>query len=202
MAGDPLSGLAVSAWLVALLQSVPSGPESLVDGLSGELTPLNVGLVAGSGILSVGVVRWLVKRSASGAPEAAPTEVRTSGGTTVTSTASSSSKKASAAFTLPSFVPLSKGIRTVTHHEIHALELGFVVGVVSVWLLSVGRQEVVYTIVVAFVAGSLGYKRYSSKAFKTVRHEPWYGLMALAAGGLLGWSVFFMQPSLLKLLGV
>lgn len=201
MAGDPLSGLALFASVVTVLQSIPSSLEPFLDQLPVELTPVNTALFAGSGIVSVAGIRWLIKRSASG-PEATPTEVRTSGGTTVTSTASSSSKKQNVAFTLPSFIPVSKGIRSVTHHEIHALELGFVVGVVASWLLSVGRTNVVYSMIIAFVAGSLGYKRYSSKAFKTVRHEPWYGLMALAGGGLLGWAIFLRDPSLLQVLGL
>lgn len=82
------------------------------------------------------------------------------------------------AFTLPVILPASEGIREVTHDEIHALELGFIVGIASAWLYVIGRTAIVGTIVVVFIFGSLEYRRYSIKAFKTVRKEPWYGLIA------------------------
>lgn len=53
------------------------------------------------------------------------------------------------------------------------------------------------TIVVAFVAGSLGFKRYSIKGVKTIRMEPWYALLAFAVGGGIGWGVFVGDPGLI-----
>jgi hypothetical protein len=38
--------------------------------------------------------------------------------------------------------------------------------------------------------GSLGYKRYRTKALKTVRLEPWYALMALGVGATAGYAFF------------
>lgn len=157
----------------------------------GSITILD-GVVAGAGgITTVVVVRWLVKR-------AAPTLVTTESTTaaTVSSTASlsgSSATKSDVAFTLPAVLPVSKGIRQVSHHEVHAFELGLIVGLVVTWLYSTGSTAPVVTIVVAFVAGTLGYKRYSSTAFRTTRHEPWYALTAMALGCGISYAVFVAE---------
>jgi len=95
-----------------------------------------------------------------------------------------------AAFVLPSVIPLSKGIREVTHNEIHAFELGLVVGFVATWLLTSGRREGAILLALAFVAGTLGYKRYRTKAFQTVRLEPWYALVSFAVGGVAAWLFY------------
>lgn len=184
--------------------------QSPIEEVLREWTPRDAAIYGGSGLLAVGLVRWFVKRRASSGT-ATGTRVSTTAGssvstTTSTSTASSTrhtgANKHNVAFTLPSILPLSKGIRNVTHNEIHALELGLVVGVLVLWLLSLGKQGVVRNLVITFVAGTLGYKRYSSKAFKTTRYEPWYALLALAGGGALGWAIFMREPSLLTLLGI
>ncbi|WP_435365872.1 hypothetical protein [Haloarchaeobius sp. DYHT-AS-18] len=185
------------------LQSLPPELAEMVNEVRGTLNPTTAAMYGGGGLLSVASVRWLVKRRAGGSLKnaAGGTNVSTSGGgggggqAAVTTTSSGTSKH-NVAFTLPSFIPLSKGVRSVTHNEIHALELGVVVGLVGTWLYAHGQTEVVTTIVVAFVMGSLGYKRYSSKAFKTIRYEPWYALLALTGGGALGFAVFLMEPSL------
>lgn len=181
--------------LAVLAQSLPPGiDESITRGVE-YMTPQRTALFGGSGLVSLATIRWLVKRGSS-ADVPAGTQVRTSGDATVASSRSSGGKS-KAAFTLPSIIPLSKGVRTVTHDEVHALELGFVVGIVSAWLYSIGRTEIAGSIVVMFVVGSLGYKRYRSKAFKTVRAEPWYGLIALAIGGSVGYWLFLLNPELL-----
>lgn len=194
-----------------MVQGLAPVLQSLVEELLREWTPRDAAIYGSSGLLAVGVVRWFVKRRASSGT-ATGTSVSTTAGSSVstttpsTSTASSTrhtgANKHNVAFTLPSILPLSQGIRNVTHNEIHALELGLVVGVLVLWLLSLGKQGVVRNLVITFVAGTLGYKRYSSKAFKTTRYEPWYALLALGAGGVLGWAIFMREPSLLTLLGV
>ena len=124
--------------------------------------------------------------------------VSTTASTTTTSAGSAGKHKV--AFTLPAILPVSKGIRQVTHNEIRAIELGFVVGLVLTWLYDAGHTEPALGILVAFVVGSLGFKRYGSKAFKTIRLELGYALLALAGGGALGWSIFMREPGLLTLL--
>jgi len=103
----------------------------------------------------------------------------------------------SVAFTLPSFLPISKGVREVTSNEVHAIELGAIVGFITLWLIHIGRRDAGFGLALVFVGGSLGYKRYSSKAFKTIRMEPWYALMAFAAGAGVATLVF--DPTLLGL---
>lgn len=176
---------------MAVLAGVLQGAiQEQVTDLIASVSPIEAAMIGGSGVASVGVVRWLVKRAAPvwGSPA----------GTTVSTTATNAStgggNKHSVAFTVPGIVPLSAGIRKVTHNEIHAIELGLVVGLVLAWLYDAGHTEPVLGILVAFVAGSLGYKRYSTKAFKTIRLEPWYALLALAAGGGLGWAIFTKDP--------
>ncbi|WP_435345349.1 hypothetical protein [Haloarchaeobius sp. HRN-SO-5] len=195
-----------------VLQGLPPEVAAAMDDVLGTITPTNAAMYGAGGLFSVAGVRWLVKRRAGGTLESAATgtTVNTGGGTaskgmastTTTTTTRASGSKHNVAFTLPSFLPVSDGIRNVTHHEIHAVELGLVVGLASTWLYVEGRTEVVTGIVVAFVAGSLGYRRYSSKAFKTIRYEPWYALLALAAGGALGFGLFVMEPSLLSLVNL
>lgn len=109
---------------------------------------------------------------------------------TTSDTGPSLSKGGHAAFEIPSAVPLSKGVREVSHNEVHAIELGAVVGFALTWLVSIGRQNLAVTLMGVFVAGALGYKRYRTKALKTVRMEPWYALMAFASGAIVGY-VFF-----------
>lgn len=202
---------ALGAVLAPLLSGLvdPGSAQAYLGPVLETLTVGNAPLYGGSGIISIGTVRWLVKRrTASGAggttdsTSVATTTTGTSGSSAVTPTTPSGGEKHNVAFTLPGFLPVSDGIRQVTHNEVHAVELGLVVGVVSVWLLSVGRTNAVYNIVIAFVAGSLGYNHYSSKAFETIRYEPWYALLALAGGGTLGWLIFIMEPGLLTPLGV
>ena len=135
-------------------------------------------------------VRTLLGRLRGGSQGPAPTNEAATSTTVRATSTGTSARKAGVAFTLPSFLPVSAGIRRVTHNEIHAVELGAVVGFVVVWLLSVGRTDPAITIVVAFVAGALGFKRYSSKAVKTVRMEPWYALLALLAGAGAGFAFF------------
>jgi hypothetical protein len=184
---------------VEVLQSLPGDPnglESLVEDAR-NTPPEILGLYAGSAGASVGTVRWLIKRRAAAeAAQSAGTSISTSstGTTEVATTASASGTKDKVAFTMPRFLPVSKGIRQVSHNEVHAIELGLVVGAIAVWLMSIGRTRVGTGIIIAFVAGSLGFKRYANKAFKTLRHEPWYGLLALVAGAGLGWVVFIEQP--------
>lgn len=93
------------------------------------------------------------------------------------------------AFTLPGFLPLSKGVREVSHNEIHSIELGVVLGFAIAWLASIGQQNIAVFLSVVFIGGALGYKRYRSKAFETVRSEPWYAVVAFAVGATLGWVV-------------
>lgn len=196
-----LSGLlALVLPAVELLQSLPGDPdglESLVEEAR-NTSPQTLGLYVGSAGVSVGGVRWLVKRRAAAAEAAqsAGTSISTSstGTTQVATTASASGTKDKVAFTMPRFLPVSKGIRQVSHNEVHAIELGLVVGAIAVWLISIGRTRIGTGIIIAFVAGSLGFKRYANKAFKTLRHEPWYGLLALVAGAGVGWVVFIEQP--------
>jgi hypothetical protein len=192
-----------------VLQGLPPDAATAMNDVLGTLTPTNAAIYGAGGLFSVAGVRWFVNRRAGRTPGSAATgtTVNTGGGVastvqSTTTTTRASGSKHNVAFTLPSFLPVSDGIRNVTHNEIHALELGIVVGLASTWLYVEGRTEVVTGIVVAFVAGSLGYRRYSSKAFKTIRYEPWYALLALSAGGALGYGLFIMEPSLLSLLGL
>lgn len=193
-----------------VLQSLPTEASNAVNDFLATTTPQDAAVYGAGGLLSVGGVRWLIKRRAGGtlSNAAAGTTVHTGGGAasggaaSTTTTTRASASKHNVAFTLPSFLPVSDGIRHVTHNEIHALELGVTVGLSMVWLYTEGRTKVVTGVVVAFVAGSLGYKRYSSKAFKTIRYEPWYALVALCLGGALGYGLFVMDPSVLVQLGI
>jgi hypothetical protein len=190
-----------------VLQTLPTGVQGVVNDLLAT-EPTTAALYGASGLLSVGGVRYLIKRRASDAVDQATSGTSIKAGasngqssttTTTTTTAGASGTKHNVAFTIPGFVPLSHGVRSVTHHEIHAVELGAVVGLAATWLYSTGRTELVTGIVVAFLAGTLGYKRYSSKAFKTVRYEPWYALVALAAGAALGAALFMGDTAVLTI---
>lgn|GEM_PF-5592221 len=191
-----LGGLAVTLDLLALQQVNQEELQTELQDLVASMGPLDIIAVVGFTLTAVASVRYLVKR-------AVPTG-GTSGGaasTTVNTTAQpgGGTAKHKVAFTLPGILPISRGIREVTHNEIHAIELGFVVGLIATWLYATGNREPVVALVVAFVAGSLGYKRYSSKAFKTVRLEPWYALLALTGGALLGWAIFLAEPAIIEL---
>lgn len=119
---------------------------------------------------------------------------------TTSDTGPSLSKGDHAAFVMPGFVPLSKGVREVTHNEIHAMELGAVLGFVISWLASIGEQNIAVFLAALFIAGALGYKRYRTKAFKTIRMEPWYAIVAFGLGAGIGW--LFFTPELLAIGGV
>jgi hypothetical protein len=130
-------------------------------------------------LFALGGVRWLLGRGSQQDPGA---------GSQMESTASREEDAAPAgpavAFMLPASLPLSAGVRRVTHNEIHAVELGLVVGVVTIWLS--GRNGTAgVALLVAFVSGTLGFRRYCSPAFHTTRREPWYALVALVVGGTL-----------------
>lgn len=197
------AGLQSSSHLPALMPVL----QSLPDLLSVEAIAFYVG-----SLLGLGGLKYYLKRrrqSTVGAKVDATdllevgTTSQTGPGTTVRTvtpeedsdqvikqTAHGHSRKSNVAFTLPEFLPLSKGIRSVTHDEIHAMELGFVVGLILLWLYSIERVDLTVTILAVFVAGTLGYKRYRSKAFKTVRYEPWYALLTLALGAAVGYVLF------------
>lgn len=183
-----------SAWGVVLLQSTLEG---VITELM-TLTLIETAAVGGGGIFSVGAVRWLVKRSAGSTTSGDGTATSVS----TTAAGAGTGKKDKVAFTLPGFLPVSRGIRQVTHNEIHAIELGLIVGVALTWLYDAGHTKPVFGILVAFVAGSLGFRRYGSKAFKTIRLEPWYALLSLGAGAAVGWAVFMREPGLVTLLGL
>jgi hypothetical protein len=202
---EALLALTTLPGVLAVLQSIPATPagvETAVERVLATLSPQTATIYGGGALASVGGVRWLIKRAASDGTSSGTSVSTAGGGPATVSTTKRSGGKHKVAFTLPGFLPVSDGIRQVTHNEIHALELGLVVGAAAVWLLSIGRAKAGTGIVVIFVAGSLGFKRYGTKAFKTIRLEPWYGLLALGAGAVLGWSVFIMDPGLLALLGL
>jgi len=196
-----ISGVVATAWSLLpvgghVLQ-VPAG-DPVLDRLLSELTLVDGGLIAGSAVATIAVVRWVVRQAApSLGASPSTTEAVVS---TTASSGTVTGSKADVAFTLPTFLPVSKGIRQVSHNEVHAFELGLVVGLALTWLYSAGYTTPVATILVVFVTGSLGYRWYSSKAFRTVRHEPWYGLMALTGGCAIGYVLFVTDASLPELL--
>jgi hypothetical protein len=185
----------------------------LVGGLTDVLgtlpdptTPLGIIFYAAWGVFGVAGGKKLLGRfRSSGGP--APTvqqgssEVKT--GTTRIGSASSGGSTGgddnsgfgqSVAFTLPAAVPVSEGIREVTTNEVHAVELGAIVGFVTLWLIHIGRRDAGIGLALLFVGGALGYKRYKSKALKTIRMEPWYALMAFGFGAVAG--ALFFDPSI------
>jgi hypothetical protein len=194
------AAVAVTAWL---LQQSPIELPSEVGNLLGTLpeptSPVGVLFYAAWGVFGIAGAKKLVgRRRASKGP--APTVQQDTSNVNTGATSVGSTTKAQAggksgfgqsvAFTLPAFLPVSDGIREVTTNEVHALELGVIVGFVAIWLISIGRRDAGFGLALVFVGGSLGYKRYKSKAFKTIRMEPWYALMAFAAGGLAAAMVF------------
>ncbi|MEF8901751.1 MAG: hypothetical protein V5A25_11070 [Halovenus sp.] len=117
---------------------------------------------------------------------------------TTSETGPSLAEEDAPAFTLPGFVPLSKGVRQVTHNEIHAMELGVVLGFAVSWLVSLGEQTTAVFIATLFIVGALGYKRYRTKAFETARLEPWYAVVAFAIGAGAGWLFFAPDVALFE----
>lgn len=117
---------------------------------------------------------------------------------TTSDTGPSLAKTDAPAFTIPGFVPLSKGVREVTHNEIHAMEMGVVLGFAISWLASIGEQTTAVFLAVLFIVAALGYKRYRTKAFETIRLEPWYALVAFAVGAGIGWLFFSLELALFE----
>lgn len=180
-----LPGLAPGIALLAR-RTPPDGRSDVAEQLSGVVpwgtTPTGAAVFGGGGLVGLALVWRLLGR------------VR-GGGTAGSRAAATSTKpgghgKHNVAFTLPAVLPISRGIRSVTHNEVHAVQLGLVVGFVVVWLTNAGRTELAFGIVGAFVVGALGYMRYATKAFETIRIEPWYALLAFAGGAGLGHLVF------------
>lgn len=192
-----LPELLAVAELPASLPADSQGVESLRGAIRSTTLP-TLGVYVASAIASVGLVRWLVYRRAATAAAGRRTDAEqrtdasgpTASADTAGGTATAVGTTDDVAFTMPAFLPVSKGIRQVSHDEVHAIELGLVVGAIAIWLHSIGRTTIGTAIIVAFVAGSLGFRRYASKAFATLRHEPWYGLLALVAGAGVSWVVF------------
>ena len=182
---------------------LPRGVTELVGTLPDLASPAGVLFYAAWGVLGIAGGKKLLgsRRSGKGPAPTVKQEASeiTSGVQSVGSESTSeptgskdtdSGFGKSVAFTLPAVLPVSKGIREVTTNEVHALELGAIVGFITVWLLHIGRQDAGFGLALVFIGGSLGYKRYQSKAFKTIRMEPWYAVMAFAFGATAG-SVFF-----------
>lgn len=170
-------GLAPAIALLAL-QTLPEGLSDVAEQLSGVVpsgtTPTGAAVFGGGGLVGLAVVWRLFGRVRGGGSA--------SSRAAATSTKPGGHGKHNVAFTLPGLLPVSKGIRSVTHNEIHAAQLGLLVGFVVVWLTNAGRTELAFGIVGAFVVGALGYGRYATKAFETIRIEPWYALLAFAGG--------------------
>lgn len=174
-----------------IVQQLPGGVRGVVESLPPLRSAEGISLYGSGGMMTVGGIMKLVGRYRSDSSTKA--DASAPAGTVVTTAEGDTPpgiKNDETAFTLPAFIPLSKGIRKVSHNEIHALEIGAVVGFVIVWLYSIGRQNVAAGLVIAFVASALGFERYKSKAVATVRMEPWYALIALALGGGIAYGVF------------
>ncbi len=190
-----------SSTVTELTEQLPGNVSELVGALPAPTTPVGVLFYAAWGVFGVAGAKKLVGRVRSDkgpAPTVNQEASKVNSGATTVGSESSGSAGGhgksgfgkSVAFTLPAVLPISKGIREVTTNEVHALELGAIVGFVTVWLIAIGRRDAGFGLALVFVGGSLGYKRYKSKAFKTIRMEPWYALMAFAAGGLVASLVF------------
>ncbi|RXK48648.1 hypothetical protein [Halorientalis pallida] len=190
-----------SSIVTQITGQLPGNVAELVGALPNPTTPAGVLFYAAWGVFGVAGAKKLVGRMRSGKGPAPTVNQEASqvntGATTVGSESGGGANGhgksgfgQSVAFTLPGFLPVSKGIREVTTNEVHALELGAIVGFVAVWLIHIGRRDAGFGLALVFVGGSLGYKRYKSKAFKTIRMEPWYALMAFAAGGIVAALVF------------
>jgi len=194
----------VTAALVQFGGGLPSGAADLLGSLPDPAAPLGVIFYAAWGVFGVAGGKKLVDRFRSGKGPA-PTVTQESSAVNTGTTAVGSNSGGgddkqsgfgkSVAFTLPSVLPISKGVREVTSNEVHAVELGAIVGFITLWLIHIGRRDAGFGLALVFVGGSLGYKRYSSKAFKTIRMEPWYALMAFAAGA--GAATLVFDPTLL-----
>jgi|GEM_PF-964503 hypothetical protein len=201
---------AIALAVVVLAQlggGLPPAVAETLGSLPDPTAPVGVLFYAAWGVFGVagGKKLWSRLRSNRGGPAPTVTQEESAvktGATTVGSKSSGGDVKPtgfgqSVAFTLPSFLPISKGVREVTSNEVHAIELGAIVGFITLWLIHIGRRDAGFGLALVFVGGSLGYKRYSSKAFKTIRMEPWYALMAFAAGAGVATLVF--DPTLLGL---
>jgi hypothetical protein len=82
--------------------------------------------------------------------------------------------------------PVGSG-NAVTYTEVHAAVLGTVVGLLAVYLRSVGYAGVAVGLAVVLIGIALGLtvrERYPA-AQRTVRCEPWYALAAFVAGGVV-----------------
>ena len=196
--------VAALAWVLAAIpEGLPDDIGGLVGALPDPASPVGVLFYAAWGVFGIAGAKKLVGRRSSKGP--APTVQQDASTVNSGATSVGSATKAndggnsgfgqSVAFTLPAFLPVSDGIREVTTNEVHALELGAIVGFVTLWLLHIGRRDAGFGLALVFVGGSLGYKRYKSKAFKTIRMEPWYALMAFAFGAVVGAA--FFDPTLL-----
>jgi hypothetical protein len=190
--------------LAQLPSSVPDDIGGLVGALPEPTTPVGVLFYAAWGVFGIAGAKKIVgrRRSSKGpAPTVQQDASNVNTGATSVGSASNAQQGGksgfgqSVAFTLPAFLPVSDGIREVTTNEVHALELGGIVGFVTLWLLHIGREDAGFGLALVFVGGSLGYKRYKSKAFKTIRMEPWYALMAFGFGAVVG--ALFFDPALL-----
>jgi len=198
-----LVALLASPTAAQLAENLPENVDGLLGALPDPTSPVGVLFYAAWGVFGIAGGKKVYGKMRSGKGPAPTVQQDASkvntGATAVGSESKGREKKSgfgqSVAFTLPAFLPISKGIREVTTNEVHALELGAIVGFVTVWLLHIGRRDAGFGLALVFIGGSLGYKRYKSKAFKTIRMEPWYALMAFAFGGIVAALVF--DPSLL-----
>jgi hypothetical protein len=174
-----------------IVSQLPPPIRDLIEAAPPLRSAEGAAVYGSGGMMTIGGVLKVIGRfrSNSSPTAAAPT----AGGTVVTTAKGGtppSIKNDKTAFTLPGFLPVSKGIRKVSHNEIHALELGVVAGFLVVWLYSIGRQNVAAGLTILFVAGALGFERYKSKAIATVRMEPWYAFVAFALGAGGAYGVF------------
>jgi hypothetical protein len=199
-----LVALLASPTAAQIAENLPKNVDGLLGALPDPTSPVGVLFYAAWGVFGIAGGKKVYGKMRSGKGPA-PTVKQDASKVNTGATAVGSKSKADAgkksgfgksvAFTLPSFLPVSKGIREVTTNEVHALELGAIVGFVTLWLLHIGRRDAGFGLALVFVGGSLGYKRYKSKAFKTIRMEPWYALMAFAFGAVVG--ALFFDPTLL-----
>lgn len=158
-----------------------------------SLTLVDVVLLVFGGLGVLGGTRWVFGRRARAAAAggvAAPGAGRSEDGN------GASLPEDAVAFTLPASLPVSRGIREVTHNELHAIELGVAAGIMAKWLLSRGHGKVAVGLVVAFGAGAFGLRRYGSKAIATIRAEPWYAMISLGIGGVVGYLMFYVGPAM------
>lgn len=184
--GAAAGASAALATLGDVLRALPVPENAVGTGVTGFV------LVAAIAVVWSAVRRWRASRSTAGTRGAVGVAGDTGDdGHTVRTATRSGASAHDVAFTLPSVLPLSKGVREVTHDEVHAVELGLVAGAAVSWLIALGRTDPAISLLVAFVAGGLGYRRYKTKAFATLRKEPWYGLVAFAIGAGIGYLLFF-----------